>query len=314
MRAETSPRSSSNPTKRGGSDDGIASGDGYTAEWESEEENQIEGNTEHTTVDEHETVTQLVTLRHPEKDITILRACSPVLDGILRDASPPDDGGNKVLTIDDVCLEGLTIFVDMITASLYAPTNLSRLAEDSAAGFRSQFLAFHTELLMPLIHKYNCQGLLIQLQAAVNAACSGLTENDILDGLIDGLGESIATMLGYDTEDTAQWMTASTMRCFAAYSIDHTKDDYVLQLVRATLYELPPAIIDKLIEKGPSATKDDIVLQLVRATINELPPAIIDNIIEEGQSALESVAPRRKDPLIGKGVTELRGAKRVKKE
>ena len=66
-----------------------------------------------------------------------------------------------------------------------------------AMGFRSEteFLAFHTELLMPLIHKYNCKGLLIQLQQAVNAACSGLTEKDIFDGLVDGLGESIATML-----------------------------------------------------------------------------------------------------------------------
>tara|TARA_B100000513_G_scaffold184130_1_gene104532 strand:- start:787 stop:924 length:138 start_codon:yes stop_codon:yes gene_type:complete len=38
---------------------------------------------------------------------TILRACSPVLDGILRDASSPDDGCNKVLTIDDVEVEVL---------------------------------------------------------------------------------------------------------------------------------------------------------------------------------------------------------------
>ena len=72
MRAETSPRSSSNPTKRGGSDDGIASGDGYTAEWEGEEENQIEGNTEHTTVDEHETVTIGVAMgKHPDRSASV---------------------------------------------------------------------------------------------------------------------------------------------------------------------------------------------------------------------------------------------------
>ena len=48
----------------------------------------------------------LVTLRHPKLDITvpetILRACSPVLDGILRDAAVPEGDGNKILTIDDV--------------------------------------------------------------------------------------------------------------------------------------------------------------------------------------------------------------------
>ena len=67
-----SPRSSSNPTKRGGSDDGIASGDGYTAEWEGEEENQIEGNTEHTTVDEHETVTIGVAMgKHPDRSASV---------------------------------------------------------------------------------------------------------------------------------------------------------------------------------------------------------------------------------------------------
>ena len=234
---------------------------------------------------------QLVTLRHPEKDITLpemtLRACSPVLDGILRDASPPDDGGNKVLTwqkvltIDDVCLDNLRIFVDMITANSYAPTNMSDLATYSAAGFRSEFLAYHTDFFMPLIHKYDCQGLLIQLQESVNATCSGLTDEDFFDGLaesdfFDGVGKSIASMRRYDTEDASQWMTASTLHWLAAYlSVDHNKDDYA-HLCRAKLDGLPSDILDEL-------------------------------------RALESVAPRRKYPLIRKGGTELRGAKRGKR-
>ena len=85
--------------------------------------------------------TQLVTLRHLEKDIIvpepILRACSPVLDGILRDTSPPDDGGNKVRTIDDVGLWELIFFVDMLTANSYAPTNMSWPLEKCAKNTES---------------------------------------------------------------------------------------------------------------------------------------------------------------------------------
>ena len=58
---------------------------------------------------------------------TTLRSCSPVLDGIVRDTSPPDDGGNKVLTIDDVELAVLNIFVDMLTANSSAPTNIEHV-------------------------------------------------------------------------------------------------------------------------------------------------------------------------------------------
>ena len=214
-----------------------------------------------------------MTLRHPEKDIIvpepILRACSPVLDGILRDTSPPDDGGNKVLTIDDVGLWELNYFVDMLTAHSYAPTNHSILVKLSANGLSSAHLASLVRQVMPLIHKYDCKGLLMQLQAAVNATSKAMYEEAAnttsrerrhrdsealskglgftAEDLFDELGQSIATMLRYDTEDTSQWMTASTMNCLADHLFTgHRKDEYA-QLCRAKLDGLPRAVLADLL-------------------------------------------------------------------
>ena len=139
----------------------------------------------------------LVTLRHPEKDITvpetILRACSPVLDGILRDAAEPEEGGDKIITIDDVSLEVLEAFVGMVTMSSYAPTDISLTNDD---------LAKSAELLMPLIHKYDCKGLLIRLQDAVNATPEG---------------PSIVVMLQTQYGMDSRWMSEKALHCLARY-------------------------------------------------------------------------------------------------
>ena len=61
------------------------------------------------------------------------------------------------------------------------------------------------------------------------------------------LGEGIDTMLRYETEDTSQWMTASTMNCLAVYlSKDSKKDDYA-KLCRAKLDGLPRAVVADLL-------------------------------------------------------------------
>ena len=139
----------------------------------------------------------LVTLRHPEKDITvpetILRACSPVLDGILRDAAEPEEGGNKIITIDDVSLEVLEAFVGMVTMSSYAPTDISLTNDD---------LATSAELLMPLIHKYDCKGLLIRLQDAVNATPE-----------VPSIFVMLQTQYGMDS----RWMSKKALHCLARY-------------------------------------------------------------------------------------------------
>ena len=139
----------------------------------------------------------LVVLRHPEKDITvpeeILMACSPVLGGILRDAAEPEEGGNKILTIDDVSLEALEAFVAMVTLSSYAPTDPTLTSAD---------LAKKGELLMPLIHKYDCKGLLIRLQDAVN---------------VKPAGRSIVAMLQNQYSMDSQWMSESALICLAEH-------------------------------------------------------------------------------------------------
>ena len=137
-----------------------------------------------------------VTLRHPQDDdITvpeaILRLCSPVLDVILRDPAQPEEGGNKILTIDDVKPEVLKAFVGMVTMNSYAPTDPTLTSAE---------LAKRAHLLMPLIHKYDCKGFLSRLQEAVNAKPAGA---------------SIVAMCQYDMD--SKWMQKETMHCVAVH-------------------------------------------------------------------------------------------------
>ena len=121
-----------------------------------------------------------VTLLHPKEVITvpetILRACSPVLDVILRDTALPQFGGSKILTIDDVRIEQLRAFVDMISMHSYAPTwhylpcdDINNHLELPTSGLpTTRDLAVAASLIIPLVHKYDCKGLCMRLQAAVN--------------------------------------------------------------------------------------------------------------------------------------------------
>ena len=167
----------------------------------------------------------LVTLRHPEKDITvpetILRACSPVLDGILRDAAEPEEGGNKIITIDDVSLEVLEAFVGMVTMSSYAPTDISLTNDD---------LATSAELLMPLIHKYDCKGLLIGLQDAVNATPE-----------VPSIFVMLQTQYGMDS----RWMSKKALHCLARYlfGVDYYKNPAWRAQTTKDLDELPASVL-----------------------------------------------------------------------
>ena len=170
----------------------------------------------------------LVTLRHPKLDITvpetILRACSPVLDGILRDAAVPEGDGNKILTIDDVEPDVLKMFVHVVTMNSYAPTD---------ASLTTIGIAENAALLMPLIHKYDCKGLLARVQEAVNAK---------------PLGPSIVAMCRYDMDP--KWMAKETMDCAAKHLFGSTQKpghDEMIEKYRRGLDGLSPAFVKDLL-------------------------------------------------------------------
>ena len=112
---------------------------------------------------------------------------------------------------------------------------------------------------MPLIHKCDCKGLLVQLQAAVRDTLRYLDSRGFIDEvrvkvsggtqlLFDMLGQSIATILTYDTEDSArEWMTASTMDCLAAHLSAVYEEDENVEVCRAKLDELPRSIVVDLL-------------------------------------------------------------------
>ena len=167
----------------------------------------------------------LVVLRHPEKDITvpeeILMACSPVLGGILRDAAEPEEGGNKILTIDDVSLEVLEAFVGLVTINSYAPTDPT---------LKTEKIVKQAKLLMPLIHKYDCRGLLMRLQEAVNTKPAE---------------PSILAVLEYETD--SDWMQANSIDCLAAHLFSSGRSDAEKITKKSILEGLPQSVVVSLL-------------------------------------------------------------------
>ena len=168
----------------------------------------------------------LVVLRHPEKDITvpeeILMACSPVLGGILRDAAEPEAGGNKILTIDDVSLEVLEAFVGLVTINSYAPTDPTLTTEK---------IVKQAKLLMPLIHKYDCKGLLMRLHDAVN------TKPEV---------PSILAVLEYETD--SDWMKPNSLDCLAAHLFPARNMSDADKITKKSILEgLPQSVVVSLL-------------------------------------------------------------------
>ena len=163
----------------------------------------------------------MVTLRHPDEDFAvpeaILMSCSPVLDYILRDTTAEPDEENKILTIDHVRLEELEAFVGMMTMNSYAPTDPTLTSAD---------LAKRPELLMPLIHKYDCKGLLIRLQEAVNLRPEV---------------SSILTILEYEAE--ADWMEKNALDCLAVHVFPFHRSTRAKEILEG----LPPSVLVRLL-------------------------------------------------------------------
>ena len=99
-----------------------------------------------------------VIVAHPEKRWHIrsvtLRSCSAVLDRQLRD----DPAKPKVLNIKDATVESIDAFIHLATM----------LSHDSSGLLKPSEIAGMAAIVMPLVHKYDCKGLLMVLQNALN--------------------------------------------------------------------------------------------------------------------------------------------------
>ena len=105
-----------------------------------------------------EDVDDAVIVTHPEKRWTVrsvtLRSCSAVLDRQLRD----DPAKPKVLNIKDATVESIDAFIHLATM----------LSHDSSGLLKPSEIAGMAAIVMPLVHKYDCKGLLMVLQNALN--------------------------------------------------------------------------------------------------------------------------------------------------
>eukprot|EP00966_Prymnesium_polylepis_P299598 6923321-Prymnesium_polylepis.1 len=102
----------------------------------------------------------MVTLKHGSKEwktrSTILCTCSSVLNTILLDSDPEE---LKEMHLDDVHEENVDAFLTLASST----------SHDKDSRFPTvQELAAMTCHAMPLVHKYDCNGLLKMLQSAQN--------------------------------------------------------------------------------------------------------------------------------------------------
>lgn len=133
---------------------------------------------------------RIVTLKHGSKEwqirAAVLCACSSVLSAILLDSDPE---GLKELTMDDVQKESVDVFLALA----------SSISHDTDSDFPSvQELAKQTRAAMPLVHKYDCRGLLKMLQSAQNQqpdvdGIMAIIEHE--PAVVDWLGEKAKTAL-----------------------------------------------------------------------------------------------------------------------
>ena len=166
---------------------------------------------------------------------SVLRCHSSVLDGIIADGAPTEEG--KVLTMDGVTVLEVETFLALAH-------NLSHRAnERSEAGlnFTSKDLSMDkivsmTWLAMPMIHKYDAAGMLKLIRAAVNAKpCMG----------------AILAILKHD--DSMDWMKSDTldflMKGFLSWfnegKVSVRKEGVTaLTAARETLEDMPPSVVN----------------------------------------------------------------------
>ena len=129
----------------------------------------------------------------------VLCSCSAVLAGIINDGIPP-----KTLQMEDVSVENVTSFLSLAHMTSYD-------CYDSAEEVLSdEVLSSMTVRAMPLVHKYDCKGILKILKHVQNkipnvAGIVAIVRCD--DGELDWLGDAAKSAVVKDTFGTPNdWM------------------------------------------------------------------------------------------------------------
>ena len=108
---------------------------------------------------------EMVTLKHAKKEWSVraivLRNCSVVLNGILRDA---DQSQPKILSVEDMSVDNVETFLSLATMISYDRDPDDLYGEVLEMDEISRLAPY----AMPLVDKYDCKFLLKLLQAAQN--------------------------------------------------------------------------------------------------------------------------------------------------
>ena len=161
---------------------------------------------------------EMVTLKHAKKEWSVraivLRNCSVVLNGILRDA---DQSQPKILSVEDMSVDNVETFLSLATMISYDrdPDDLYGEVLEMAEISRLAPYA------MPLVDKYDCKFLLKLLQAAQN-----------LHPDVNG----ILAIIKHD-ERSLDWMSDAVKGCL----LKHTFGDGSCK--ETQMDEYPPALI-----------------------------------------------------------------------
>lgn len=137
-----------------------------------------------------EDVDDAVTVTHPEKRWIVrsvtLRSCSAVLDRQLRD----DPAKPKILDMGHTAVESIDAFIHLATM----------LSHDSSGLLKPSEIAGMAATVIPLVHKYDCKGLLMVLQNALNM-------HPYADGIL--------AVFEYAGDSSWEWIGDGAKKCLA---------------------------------------------------------------------------------------------------
>ena len=163
----------------------------------------------------------LVTLMHGKTQWSMrastLQNCSPVLDSMLRDS---DDKQPRIIDMNDVLESNVEAFLQLARIASY----------DSRKDFPSvAALSKLTADAMPLVHKYDCKGLLQMLKSVQNQ------KPDV---------KGIMSVVKYET-DSIDWVSDSVKMCILndVFKLAYTTNKTACE---ARMAEIPHSLLSKL--------------------------------------------------------------------